>query len=64
MDISAEIMSGHKGEYFVLQLSFILWYLLGIVTCGIGMLCVVPYVMSTQVQFYVEVSKDYPFDME
>lgn len=64
MDISAEIMGGHKGEYFVLQLSFILWYLLGIVTCGIGMLYVVPYVMSTQVQFYVEVSKDYPFDME
>lgn len=31
-------MHGHKWEYFCLQLSFIGWYLLVIMTCGIALI--------------------------
>ncbi len=59
---SKEMMEGHKMEYFVLQLSFILWYLLGSITCGIAMIYVIPYVNATNANFYnsikpVEVSE-------
>lgn len=32
---SAILMNGHKWNAFVLDLSFILWHLLGLITCGI-----------------------------
>ncbi len=44
---SKEIMKGHKWEYFVLSLSFILWYLLCVVTFGIASIYVNPYVEMT-----------------
>ncbi|MDU5111321.1 MAG: DUF975 family protein, partial [Clostridium sp.] len=33
---SQKIMYGHKAEYFVLQLSFIGWYILSVITLGIA----------------------------
>ena len=39
----AALMRGRKWEFFVLQLSFILWYLTSLFTCGLSMLYVVPY---------------------
>lgn len=45
--ISREKMQGHKIEYLVLELSFILWILLGAVTCGIAYLYVMPYMQLT-----------------
>ena len=49
---SSRIMNGHKWEYFVLQLSFILWALLGVVTFGIALLWVTPYMELTYAAFY------------
>lgn len=49
---SMEMMNGHKMEYFVLQLSFILWYLLGAITFGIAYIYVIPYVNATNANFY------------
>ncbi len=49
---SRQMMKGHKWEYFVLQLSFILWWLLFIVTAGIIGIYVLPYISSTEAVYY------------
>lgn len=49
---SQEMMRGHKGEYFVLQLSFIGWFLLSMLTCGLLLFYVVPYYQSTMTEYY------------
>ncbi len=49
---SAELMNGHRVEYFVLQLSFIGWALLASFTFGIGLLWLVPYMKMTNIKFY------------
>lgn len=45
-------MNGHKWDYFVLQISFIGWYLLGFLTLGIGLIWVIPYASATYSNFY------------
>ncbi len=54
---SESMMDGHKWEYVVLQLSFILWGLLVSVTCGIAAIWVVPYVTVTNVMWFDELKK-------
>ena len=49
---SQELMRGYKGKYFVLQLSFIGWYIVGCFTFGLGLLWVSPYVECTNANFY------------
>lgn len=49
---SKEMMKGHRMELFVLQLSFIGWEILAIVTCGIGNFYVLPYMNETVAFFY------------
>lgn len=49
---SKAMMYGHKMDKFVLDLSFILWYLLTGVTCGIAGIYVTPYVGITNAGFY------------
>ncbi len=56
---SMRIMDGHKMELFTLYLSFIGWYLLSGLTCGILLIYVEPYVQATLVNFYNEI-KDVP----
>ena len=51
------IMDGHKWELFVLQLSFILWILLCVVTCGIAMIYVLPYMQLTYTNFYHNIKR-------
>ena len=52
ISLSKQMMKGHKFELFVLQLSFILWALLGIVTFGIAYIYVGPYITLTTTDFY------------
>lgn len=54
---SMKIMEGHKWDYFVLQLSFIPWRLLSIVTFGIAEIYVTPYVSTTNAAFYKKINK-------
>lgn len=54
---SKAIMDGHKMEYFLLNLSFIGWHILGAVTCGIAYIWVLPYLNATLANFYQEVSR-------
>ncbi|MGN0641894.1 MAG: DUF975 family protein [Huintestinicola sp.] len=51
-EISRNTMNGEKANLFGLQLSFIGWYLLGGITCGIGMFFIMPYVNATMAEFY------------
>lgn len=52
IDASREMMRGHKGELFVLQLSFIGWFLLSALTFGLLMFYVMPYYQSTLTEYY------------
>lgn len=49
---SRQMMDGHKKEAFFLVLSFIGWFLLGIITLGIGFLWIGPYFSVTIAKFY------------
>ena len=51
---SEKMMNGHKMELFILDLSFIGWILLSMLTCGILVLYVEPYMMATKSAFYLE----------
>lgn len=55
---SRKVMDGHKGELFVLDLSFIGWWLLSILTLGIGFLWLIPYVRVTHANFYRQLVGD------
>lgn len=50
--LSREFTRGEKWHLFVLDLSFIGWYFLGVLCLGIGVLFVVPYKEATVVEFY------------
>lgn len=49
---SSQMMEGNMGRLFYIYLSFIGWSLLGLLSCGIGMLWVTPYMMQVSVNFY------------
>lgn len=49
---SRMMMDGHKMEYFILQLSFIGWNILGIMTFGIALIWAFPYMQVTNANFY------------
>lgn len=51
-EISAQMTDGQKWEIFLLQLSFLGWYLLGALACGVGVLFVDPYVQATHAELY------------
>lgn len=53
---SKTLMVGHKWELFVLQLSFIGWALLCIITLGIGFLWLAPYSATTSAVYYLHLS--------
>lgn len=56
---SKQMMEGHKMEYFVLELSFLGWRLVGILCLGIGSLWVNSYIRATQAQFYEQLCRQY-----
>ena len=60
---SMAMMEGHKMQYFLLQLSFIGWILLAIISCGILSLLVNPYMCATNAHFYEYVKEEYEKQM-
>ena len=54
---SMRMMDGHKLELFLLDLSFIGWALLSLLTCGIGFLWLAPYMNMARVNFYEDLKK-------
>lgn len=53
--MSKKLMQGHKGDLFVLNLSFILWILLSAVTFGLAMVFVTPYILTSEAIYAVAV---------
>jgi uncharacterized membrane protein len=49
---SRNMMNGHKMELFLLDLSFIGWILLSMLTCGILFFYVAPYMQAARAEFY------------
>lgn len=54
---SRYLMNGHKFDLFLLDLSFLGWYIVGLVCFGIGVLWVYPYHQAARVRFFSEVEK-------
>ena len=57
LDKSAELTQGYKGKLFLLDLSFIGWYLVGLLCLGVGMLWVSVYHGIARAHFYEELKR-------
>lgn len=55
---SANMMRGHKMDYFLLMLSFIGWAILSIITLGLGFFFLLPYVYTTTAHFYEDLKAE------
>ena len=66
IDRSRAMMKGHKFDLFWLQLSFIGWGILAVVTCGIGFFWLAPYMDTAQAAFYRDLKDEFGdgFDAE
>lgn len=53
LELSKEMTNGQKWNMFVLDLSFLGWYLLGLLACCIGVIFVTPYVDATRAELYL-----------
>jgi uncharacterized membrane protein len=58
LKLSMNMTSGYKFKIFVLQLSFLGWYLLGCICCVIGILFVNPYYEATFAEMYAALRKN------
>ncbi|OJG73959.1 hypothetical protein RV12_GL000540 [Enterococcus quebecensis] len=52
------LMKGRFGQYLLLQLSFIGWFIIGILVVGIGLLWVIPYHDVAIASFYDTARKE------
>ena len=53
---SIALMKGNTLRYFRLQISFVGWVLVAMLTFGVGMIWLTPYMVMTNTLFYAEVS--------
>ncbi|MBO7641060.1 MAG: DUF975 family protein [Bacteroidales bacterium] len=60
IDLSVQMMEGHKSELFGLYLSFFGWFILCIFTFGIGFVFLKPYVSTTVADFYEDLKAGLP----
>ena len=56
---SYNMMRGNKWKFCCLTCRFIGWFLLSILTLGIGFLWLLPYLYVSSGNFYNEISKNY-----
>lgn len=59
LKLSEEMMMGHKMDLFMLNLSFIGWHFLAILTCGILEIWIIPYQQVTVVKFLNDIKENY-----
>jgi uncharacterized membrane protein len=59
IDLSKAMMKGHKFDLFWLGLSFIGWGVLTILTAGIGIFWLMPYMYTAYAAFYQDVKAEY-----
>lgn len=59
IELSMKMMKGNKGKLFRLDLSFIGWALLCVLTLGIGFLWLFPYMLTARAAFYEDLKVNY-----
>lgn len=59
INLSVKMMKGHKFDLFWLSLSFIGWIILSVVTLGIGLFWLMPYMSTATADFYLDVKAGY-----
>ncbi|MDO4903759.1 MAG: DUF975 family protein [Limosilactobacillus sp.] len=59
--LSRKLMDGHKWEYFLLQLSFLGWNILGWLTLGIAFIWIAPYKQMTYMNYYANLVDGHDF---
>lgn len=57
--LSYKMMKGFKMDYFILCLSFIGWFIISVITIGLGFLYTIPYMQVTLANFYNFVKDEY-----
>ena len=57
LSLSNDIMKGNCGRLFYITISFIPLSLLGLLSCGIGFLYIIPYQNMTMTYFYLDLIK-------
>ena len=55
LTLSMQMTHGHKMAIFVLDLSFIGWFILGTLACGVGVLFVMPYYQAVQAELFARI---------
>jgi uncharacterized membrane protein len=55
---SSKMMNGNKGNLFVLQLSFIGWALLVMITLGLANIYVIPFYQMSLTEFYLDLKNE------
>ncbi|MGV8980469.1 DUF975 family protein [Clostridium sp.] len=58
LELSDKMTDGDKMDMWILDLSFIGWYLLGTILLFVGVLFVLPYENATKAELYLELRKD------
>lgn len=56
--LSKEMMDGNKLDTWLLELSFIGWYLIGLLFCCVGMIFVEPYLEATLAELYLKLREE------
>lgn len=59
IELSSDMMRGHKFDLFCVQLSLIGWAILSVVTLGLGGIFLSPYYRTIVAEFYEDVKFDY-----
>ena len=57
-DLSRKMTYGNKWKIFILDISFIGWYILGFMCCVVGVIFVKPYVVATKTELYLKLKKN------
>lgn len=55
---SKELMKNHRFKFFCLEFSFIGWAILAILSLGIGMIWLIPYIQFAKISFYKNLIKE------
>ena len=58
LTMSRKLMTGNKGRLFYIYLSYLPLFLLGLLSCGIALLWIVPYMNATLAEFYMDIIRN------
>lgn len=58
LSMSRKLMIGNKVRLFYIYLSYMPLLLLGILSCGIALLWIIPYMNATLAEFYMDIVRN------